>query len=642
MGERTQRGERDRDSGGAGGAAAGRDGGDAGGASAARRGQADDVARAGGGGGGAAPRPEARVSGPIDSTSFERWVQSALNAVGGSYGFGGLEVDGKLSAPTRAATRSFQAKAESITGERLAVDGVVGRQTTAALAGATHSSAPSVRESQRVRAEGGGGAAPTGGGAAPTTGGGAAPTGGGAAPTGGGAAPTGGGAGATHAEQTPTRPGEPDAPAGAPSADARLREERDGAATPGTPRAGAAGQADELRAKFAGGVLVSMTIPDAYENPESVIAEAAATPNGHRGLDGYAYDVHRAAWAGAHMSDADRLWHAARAGAGPSGAALPESYSAATPAQRTRILAALAKSAQKNELKDLMWAAMPQPIARTIVGNNRYIPNSAQGYAAQQHAAAGDTGALVLGKAMYFNKATTDIPGKVTATSAAVGAVLAAHAPASGPAADQAAKDSKVAKVRFLTISSHGAPGWMGGHGAASDAAFRTRDVPAIVGGMASVLAADVRVRLFACHTTRAMTSDESEGTIADMFRDELNKAGKSEGAVIGHTESGDTQTNSTTRFLHSKDKTAKADWRGRQVFTDAWIREFATSLGVSTLTAKQLGKLRTAMVEFFGRECWMEDISDMEHLTASSRERWRARHQTRAQIDRYIGGARS
>lgn len=649
MVERLQRSEGARDvESGPGGAAP--EAAEAAQASTARRGQADDVA---------GQRP--RVSGDLDSSSFERWVQSALNAIGEAYQMpAGLAVDGKLSGPTRAAVRGFQARSEEIAGERLAVDGVAGRQTTAALAQATSSNAPTIREAARrapqaapAAAEGqAGGAAP--GPANGSGSGGAGPSGGGqtqAAPGGaggqaqaapGGQAQAGGGAADANARgQAETTPGEPEQrPEEAERA--AQAEQQQSAAAPGEVRSGPAGLADEIRANFAGGVLVSMTIPDAYANHDAVIAEAGQTANGHRGLDGYAYDVHRRAWADGHQSDVNRLWTPVRAALGAKAAQLPESYSAASAPQKERILAALKGSSSKNELKDLMWAAMPVPIAKTVVTNNRYIPNSAQGYATQQRAAAGDSGALQLGKAMIFNKATTDIPGKVTATSAAVAATLRAHAPAGGAAADQDQKDAKASRVRFLTISSHGAPGWMGGHGAASDSAFRNRDVPTIVSGMANVLAPDVRLRLFACHTARTMTNDENQGTIADLFREELHAAGKTEGAVIGHTESGDTQRNSTTRFLHTSSKDAKADWRGNQVFTEAWIRQYLTSLGVTNATNKQVSKLRTAMRDFFGRECWMEDISDMARLTETSRARWRMRHPERRHIDRYIGGGRS
>lgn len=605
-------------------------------ATTSRRGQAQDVA---------GQRPP--VTGTLDSSSFERWVQSALNAIGAAYQIPiGLPVDGKISQPTRAAVRSFQARSEEIVGQRLGVDGVAGRQTTAALAQATSSNAPTVREAQRQAQ-----AAPAPG-AAPAQAATPSPAGGGAG--GQSAGGTGGAAGGAQPAAAPQQdaapqgsqtdrqtPGEPEQTPGETERAAQAEQQQPTVA-PGQVRSGPAGVADEIRTRFAGGVLVSLTIPDAYANHQDVINEAAAQANGHRGLDGYAYDVHRRAWADAHTSDVNRLWTQVRGGLGAKAARLPESYSAATGAQKANILAALKGSAAKNDMKDLMWASMSEAIAKTVVTNNRYIPNSAQGYAAQQRAAAADSGALQLGKAMVFNKATTDIPQKVTATSAAVASALQAHAPATGAAADQAQKDAKASKVRFLTISSHGSPGWMGGHGAASDAAFRSRDVPTIVSGMANVLAADVRLRLFACHTARTMNDQENQGTIADIFREELNNAGKTEGAVIGHTESGDTQRNSTTRFLHTSSKDAKADWRGSQVFTGTWVREYLTSLGVTHATAKQVSKLQTAMRDFFGRECWMEDITDMERLTATSRERWRMRHPERRHIDRYIGGTRS
>jgi hypothetical protein len=394
-------------------------------------------------------------------------------------------------------------------------------------------------------------------------------------------------------------------------------------------RAGQAGVADELRHRYSKGFLVALTIPNAYPGGAAdVIAEVNAKENGHRNVDGYAYRIHRQTWANAHEGEMDTLWAQVR----PATSKLPARYAEANAKQRAAIVSAVAANATAyNTMKDAIWRDMRDAVARTVVGNNRYIPDSAQSFAAAQRAVAGDSGTAVLGKAMIYHKAATDIPQKVNDTVTAVRATLAANAPVTA-APNQTTSDAEAARVRFLTISAHGGPGWMGGHGEAAGAAMRNRDVAGIVASMSASLASDVRVRLFSCHTARTMRDEEDEGTIADAFREELHAKGHSGGAVVGHTESGDTQKNSATRFLHTSAEDGRHDWRANAIFGDAYLREFMRERGVSTLTKQQLAKVRSHASAFFGRECWMEDLSNEEALRRSSRARWEARHTTKEQ----------
>jgi hypothetical protein len=82
-----------------------------------------------------------------DTTSQERWLQSALKALVEPT----LAVDGVLGTRTRAATKAFQRRIhEFVPGApRLSVDGIAGPQTIAALEAATGSTAPATREDER-------------------------------------------------------------------------------------------------------------------------------------------------------------------------------------------------------------------------------------------------------------------------------------------------------------------------------------------------------------------------------------------------------------------------------------------------------------------------------------------------------------
>lgn len=88
-------------------------------------------------------------AGGLDEASVERWIQSALNLVLAA----GLSVDGVLAGPTKAAVSAFQRKAPELIGKRLAVDGIAGANTVAALEQATKSDAPKAHEADSKKTE---------------------------------------------------------------------------------------------------------------------------------------------------------------------------------------------------------------------------------------------------------------------------------------------------------------------------------------------------------------------------------------------------------------------------------------------------------------------------------------------------------
>jgi hypothetical protein len=255
-------------------------------------------------------------------------------------------------------------------------------------------------------------------------------------------------------------------------------------------------------------------------------------------------------------------------------------------------------------------------------GNNKHIPNSSQSFAKAQGAVAGEGGTVKIGKSMIYNTAS-ELPGKTVETSKAAAALLKANPPAEGATP---AEDVRTARVRFLTITSHGWPTGMGGHARAHGANFNKRRVPKLVGAMAGVLAPDVRVRLFACKTSRVKRSQDSEGSIGDAWRDALFDAGKTAGAVIGHTESGESQTNRTVRILGADSDTGHHDWRAGKVFDKAFVVEWLAQIGAKN-NALHRKTAKIMMRKFYGREGWMEDLSDLKSLKASVQKRWNAKH---------------
>jgi hypothetical protein len=82
-----------------------------------------------------------------DTTSHERWLQSALKALVEPT----LAVDGALGTRTRAATKAFQRRVREFVANsaKLSVDGIAGPQTIAALEAATGTTATATREDER-------------------------------------------------------------------------------------------------------------------------------------------------------------------------------------------------------------------------------------------------------------------------------------------------------------------------------------------------------------------------------------------------------------------------------------------------------------------------------------------------------------
>ncbi len=566
-----------------------------------------------GAGGGGTPA----ISG-LDSSSFERWAQSGLNALGRAHGFMKAEiaVDGVVGRETRGATRAFQRASQQVTGVKLSVDGIIGKNTKRALEAGTSSSAPSVRERSRREA-----AAPPPKVAAvgsDVAGLGAAAGGSAAA-----AADTGKtGASATTKATTKANKGS-EGPVEE-RVDAKKKQEANTpkpTPKPGQKRSGDAGKADEIRSRFPDGILVSLSVPAAYDSLEEVL-KVIKSP---KDISAYAYRARLARWAkGVGAGPFQAAWEAVRG----KKSKLPKSYAKATKRQQARIRAKVKKSGERAKVKASMCSTYKEVLAKTMLGNNKHIPRSAAGYAKAQRAVAGQ-GGVKLGKSMVYHKAD-EIGSLTTATSEAVAALLAANPPVDA-APNQAELDKKTALVRLLTVSAHGWPNGMGGHGKAAAARLHKSQVRGIIAAAAGSLAPDVRVRLFACHTARVKgKSQRGEDTIADEFREALHEQGKTKGAVIGHRESGETQTNWTTRFFATKGQSGYEDWMAKDLFGKAYAKSFLASRGFVT-TGKAGGRniriLMKAQVAFFGREGWMEDISSKQALQKGVRARWEKKY---------------
>ena len=110
-----------------------------------------------------------KTAGAISMESFSHWVQSAINKLDAKHGLISkpLEVDGKYGGLSRAGVRSFQRKVKTISSSArdLAVDGIVGPNTTGALERASGSKNPSGRKSSASPQT----ATPSGSGATPGT-----------------------------------------------------------------------------------------------------------------------------------------------------------------------------------------------------------------------------------------------------------------------------------------------------------------------------------------------------------------------------------------------------------------------------------------------------------------------------------------
>ncbi len=581
------------------------------------------------------------TAGPLDTSSFERWVQSGLNAIGQAHDLlpAPLTVDGKLGRHSRGAVRAFQRHAREVIGKPLGVDGIVGPKTTQGLEIGTNSSAPTVKEKDRVQHDDAGPQAkPDAVTEIPGTDPSAGAAGGASGASGGSATPP-----APKASRPKPKQSGKDAVVEKPhtaGAAKNLAEGKDPESTPAkgktgdpakdkptAPRSGDAGKADRLRQKWPKGMLVSLSIPAAYKSPEDAIKYV----EGGHSLDSYAYRVHYPKWAQEHEDTIQAKWTTIR----PANSKLPAKYSDATPKQKKAIIAKVSKNrAAYRDIKAKMWSdeSWRLKLAKTAYGNNKYIPNSTASFAKAQGAVAGEGGTVQFGKSMIYNK-PAELSSKVVATSKAAAALLKANPLATGTAP---AADATTSKVRFLTIASHGWPTGMGGHGAAHSAKFSKKQVPGIVSAMSSALTGDVRIRLFACKTSRVKNSQDSEGSIGDAFRDALLAEGKKDGAVIGHTESGDTQRNSKTRFMKANSGTGHLDWRYNTVFDTAFINTWLAQVGAKPTKATRK-VARSELKAFFGREGWMEDITDEAALIKSVRARWNAKYPDAASLGKSL-----
>lgn len=517
-----------------------------------------------------------------DTSSFERWVQSALTAVATAYPHipCALPITGDLKTPeTLAAIRAFQSNAIYLpNGRFLTPDGLLGPATTSTLVRVTQSTQPTLSE-RKLKAQQAQQAA-------------AAP-----APAQGGSEPL------TESAASPT-PAQPQAAA-------KIK------------RPGNAGKADDIRDRFPQGILASLTIPRAYDTDEAAQEKIQTAKE----VDPYAYAVIFPQWAQSNPAEINAVWRVIR----PQNSPLAPLFEANNPTQQKTIL----KQIQGNkthwpQIQEKIFAAHTPQLKTLTFKNNRHIPDSAGTFAKAQGAVSAQSGEVVVGEAMIYKK-KEEIPALVNATAQAV-AQLLQNNPAPDATPEQATQDQTTAKIRALTISAHGEGGWMGGHGQAKDAGFLTSHVSGLVGQMASALTSDVQVRLFACATAakgdgqQKPGEEHAPGGMADAFREALHDNQKTDGGVVAHKESGETQFNRSTQFLSAKSKDGISSWSFLDVVGPDYVQDLLARYELPTTGARGQGNVKllgAALQKFFGREAWMEDVSSLDALKQSARARW-------------------
>jgi len=199
--------------------------------------------------------------------------------------------------------------------------------------------------------------------------------------------------------------------------------------------------ADRIRQDFAQGVVVALSIPEAFASRE----EADRSPRDS--VSGYAW---RTAWANLFETSAatmQEFWHAHR----PASSPLPEQLGTATAPQRNVIRNWLWTSAQV-EAKDWLWANRQTSVTGIEYGNNREIPSQAAQFASGHNALAiGGSAGLTLGRHMTYTT-SAEIAQHVNGVHEALLALLRANPGAAGsPPPEQAAR------IRFLALFAHGA-----------------------------------------------------------------------------------------------------------------------------------------------------------------------------------------
>lgn len=395
--------------------------------------------------------------------------------------------------------------------------------------------------------------------------------------------------------------------------------------TGGTP-----GQiAKNLRDRYAQGVLVSLAIPEAFQSG----ADAEQMAKAPKDLDPYAFDVTFPKWAQAEGAAlTEKLWAKYRAAKPDKVVDLPTKFADASDKGKGKIIGILMAAYQS----DVRQAMFDDPVAKKKVceiafTNNRYITREGEDFAQSQGAVAADGAQVAFGRSMIYYK-KEDIADRVNNTSAQVRALLR-NQPAEAPTADQATRDDRTAKVRFLALNTHGSKSGVHGRGRAAASGMHNEDVPGVVGAMKDALTTDVRVRLFACST-----GGNASGGFADKVREALNEAGKTGGTVVGHTKPGTVQTNPLTRFFPTSGKDQADDWRAKDhVFDTTWLTKWLTSIGVST---SNLGKVQDHAVEFYGRESWLvDDIKTLDGFKTAVRARWSSRYPTKDALKRDVKG---
>jgi len=278
---------------------------------------------------------------------------------------------------------------------------------------------------------------------------------------------------------------------------------------------------------------------------------------------------------------------------------LPAQFPIATARQQRLIRSALFEH-MTNPVKDYLWENHHEPLARIEFQNNAEFQSQAQAFAQSHQSLALVGGQLRIGQHMTYHT-PNEIPQQVNAVHTAVRQLLRDHP---GQAEAGAGDDEAIARVKSMALFAHGGRGWMGGHHEAASADFRTRDVPAMINAMSSVLASDIRLALFACSTGSGSTargaSDAErtgEGSLADTFAEQLARD-HAESTVMGHTTAAHTVRNANIRaFSGTGDEGGRniqvARPSGTPLLNDELINSEQERTGINAAVTQQIESLQ-------------------------------------------------
>lgn len=356
--------------------------------------------------------------------------------------------------------------------------------------------------------------------------------------------------------------------AAAPAAESQQKPAAAGSkpATTGVEAAAEQQVAETIRAR-PGGMLVCLSIPDAFTSKEEAALEGTDDPRAEqvaKWLDSDKYPW-KTVWAGEeHEADFRQAKLAAlRAQVAEATKALAASKGDDRDAARARVQAAAAQqaqvarlpakygdgtSAQKAAIRGLIRgdAAARDRVHAIAYDNNSVFSKGARSLAKDRGAVAVREGQVVVGEAMTY-EAPGDIPRRVREVHDEVKALLLRRParPGSAPAASEAADATaaaqaaeRAARIRHLALFAHGTSSWLGGEGHATDASFSKGAVDDLVGKMHDVTTQDIRMILFACSAAKGPVDDaKSRGQIKVEARTLAAKLAKAQEQIAAEEE---------------------------------------------------------------------------------------------------------